>query len=75
MFQWAEADAVVDLPAVQIVVEAKGHRLTDLGRAANPARVRTKFDELVTEPLRQSARARTALLSGAACRQRRTNVP
>jgi hypothetical protein len=73
--EWAETDAVVDLPAVQIAVEAKGHRLTDPGRAADPARVRTKFDELVTEPLHQSARARTALLRGSACRQGRAQTP
>lgn len=61
----AEADVVVDLPGAAIVVEAKAHRLTARGRAADPGRVRTKFRELVESPLAQSGRARDALLAGA----------
>lgn len=61
----AEVDVVVDLPGAAIVVEAKSHRITARGRAADPGRVRTKFRELVETPLAQSARAREALLAGA----------
>lgn len=61
----AETDVVVDLPGAAIVVEAKAHRVTARGRAADPGRVRTKFRELVETPLAQSARARAALLAGA----------
>jgi hypothetical protein len=62
---WAETDVVVNLASSQLVVEAKAHRLTPRGRSGDPARVRKKFDELVTLPLAQSSRARDALLEGA----------
>jgi hypothetical protein len=61
---WAETDVVVDLPGIMIVCEAKARRLTPKGRSAEPDRVRTKFDELVVEPLAQAERARSALRSG-----------
>jgi hypothetical protein len=72
--EWAEADTVVELPRVSVAVEAKGHRMTDAGRAAHPARVRKKFEELITDPLRQSDRTRNALLSAAAFRDQRTKA-
>lgn len=72
--EWAEADTVVELPRVSVAVEAKGHRMTDAGRAAHPARVRKKFEELITDPLRQSDRTRNALLSAAAVRNQRTKT-
>ncbi len=71
---WAETDTVVELPRVSIAVEAKGHRMTDAGRAADPARVRKKFGELITDPLYQSDRTRSALLSAAAFRNQRTKA-
>jgi hypothetical protein len=48
--------------------------LTDAGRAADPARVRKKFEELITDPLHQSDRTRNALLSAAAFRNQRTKA-
>lgn len=61
---WAETDVVVDLPGIVIVCEAKARRLTPKGRSAEPDRVRTKFDELVMEPLAQAERTRSALRAG-----------
>lgn len=72
--EWAETDTVVELPRVSVAVEAKGHRMTDAGRAAHPARVRKKFGELIKDPLRQSDRTRSALLSAAAFRNQRTKA-
>lgn len=73
--EWAETDTVVELPRVSVAVEVKGHRLTDAGRAADPARVRKKFGELITDPLFQSDRTRNALVSAAAFRDRRSKAP
>lgn len=72
---WAETDTLIDVAASQIVVEAKGYRLTDPGRSGDAARVRTKYKQLVTEPLTQSARARSALLHGTQLRVKRTQRP
>lgn len=66
--QVAETDVIVDLGTAAIVVEAKAHRITAQGRAGHVDRVRTKFRELVEAPIRQSARARDALLAGASFR-------
>lgn len=68
---WAETDVVVDLPGITIVCEAKARRLTPRGRSAEPGRVRTKFDELVAEPMAQAERARVALRSGSPFRTKR----
>lgn len=65
---WAETDVVVDLPGIMIVCEAKARRLTPRGRSAAPDRVRTKFDELVVEPLAQAERTRSALRGGSSFR-------
>lgn len=67
---WIETDVVVDLGAAAVIVEAKSQRITPQGRSAAAGRIRTKVDEFLVRPLSQTARARRALLEGAATRTR-----
>jgi hypothetical protein len=68
---WVETDAVVDLGAAAVIVEAKSQRITPQGRSATAGRVRTKVEEFLVRPLSQTGRASRALLEGREVRARR----
>ena len=71
---WVETDAVVDLGAAAVIVEAKSQRITPQGRSATAGRVRTKVEEFLVRPLSQTSRASRALLEGREVRARQTGV-
>jgi hypothetical protein len=59
-----EIDALVDLGAADIVVEAKAHRVTDPVRRGAPARIERLAKDVVAKPLEQTRRAREYILGG-----------
>ncbi|MGV0674830.1 hypothetical protein ABQE62_01385 [Mycolicibacterium fortuitum] len=60
----AEADIVVCLPGVNLIVECKGGRITAAARRGAPKRVEKHADEMITKAANQNLRTATAVRAG-----------
>lgn len=60
----AEADIIIPLPGLNILVEVKGGRMSEPGRRGAPDRTRRHVQELVQKAAAQNLRTRDAINSG-----------